>query len=201
MAKKRKELENAPTENISEGASQETVEISTPVNSGKEDKNVETVQLKVTTSIMSLETMEDVKLVKIEDFQNVTSTQEAESRLGNDSAKLLDVINRGLQAMRKEELRQDSEGWRTLDDKGNPNGPFVGEMVDSDKIGGLILQFAKVNGYSDTKDSGKRKTIKEAASKLVKTLVQTNEEIRKSVAYAPESDVATAPVSEEPTIQ
>lgn len=206
MAKKRKEqesqqIENVPLENVQD------VQTETSTNNQTADaangvKKVETIKLKVTQTVTALETMEDVKLVKIIDFENVTTPEEALQRLGNDSAKLLEVINRGLQADAKDAAKTDDSNWRTLDEKGNPNGPFSGEMVDPDKVGGLIREMSKIGGYTDNKGNPeKRRQIREKATQMVKAMIQGNEELKKSVALTFESDVvADVPESTETTV-
>lgn len=202
---KSQQTENAPAEISSDSATTETSTINNPVNQENgETKKMENITLRVTTTVMSLENMDDVLLAKEEVFEAPTTIAEAEARLGNDTAKLLKVIIAGLQDLRKTELKKDKNiPWRTVTDKGELNGPFAGEMVDSKKMGGLVLQFAKLNGYSDTKVTAERKKIKTDAEDLVKSLVQTNKKIRESVTTSfgedEESDELTASAQTEGT--
>lgn len=182
------EVEGTQTEN------NEVLNESNVVELAPKEKSVaKPVTLKVTRSVTSLETMEDIELAKHIEFINVETEQEAIARLGNDREKFLEVINEGLMSLEKTKAKEDDDGWRTLDDKGNLNGPFEGLMADAKKVGAMILTFARFNGYSDKANQGnskKRKAIRDAATELVKNMIKGSDDLKKQVAFTKgDSDV------------
>lgn len=143
--------------------------------------------LYVEKTVTLLETMDDVTLVKPISFQPADSVEAALKALGNDQKRLLEVINSGLEQELKDSARKDASGWHTykVDESGDPteelNGPFTGDTVDPKKISGMVLNFAKLFGYSNIKDREKRRKIKEDARLKVKNIILNDPDMKKSV--------------------
>lgn len=137
--------------------------------------------IRVQKSLTDLSTLEDILLVKPGKFMPVADAAEALARLGGDSNALAEVLNDGLEARAKQELRSTPGGWHTfkLDADGEPttevNGPFEGQVGDSTKINGLVSQIAKsVYGY----EKGLSKEAKAAAKEAACNFIKSNEVIR-----------------------
>lgn len=200
MAKKGKKLEsqNEAVVSENEATKPETSNNNEPANVQEGANKVEPIKLKVTQTVTALDTMEDVRLMKIVSFENPSTIEEATARLGNDTSKLLAIIIRGMQADVKDAAKSDPDNWYTIDGKGNPETLFAGECVDPDKVGGLIREMARIGGYTDAKgNTEKRQEIRKKATAMVKAMIQSNEELKKSVALSAESDVVKEEETEE----
>lgn len=142
---------------------------------------MEAKDIRVQKSLTDLSTLEDILLVKPGKFMPVADAAEALARLGGDNAALAEVLNDGLEARAKQELRSNPGGWHTfkLDADGEPttevNGPFDGQVGDSAKINGLVSQIAKsVYGY----EKSMTKEQKQAAKESARTFIKGNQAIR-----------------------
>lgn len=147
---------------------------------------------KTQKTVIDISTMQEIKIGKEKTFVPITAPSEALERLGNDQAKLLKVINDGLKAEERRLLASNNdEPWRSFTDDGKTlNGPFTGEMLDSEKVGGLVLQFAKLGGYGKDKTPDQKRAIKAKAEETVKRLIQADPDMRAqvTVSFADDED-------------
>jgi hypothetical protein len=137
--------------------------------------------IRVQKQLTDLSTLDDILLVKPGKFMPVATASEALQRLGGDEKALAEVLNDGLEARAKQELRSTPGGWHTfkLDSDGEPtnevNGPFEGQVGDSSKISALVSAIAKsVYGY----EKGLSKEAKAAAKEQARAFIKSNESIR-----------------------
>lgn len=127
-----------------------------------------TEQLKIQKSMLDLDTFEDVLLVKTGTFIPAKDQHEALHRVGNDSAKFLEVINDGLRTEAQRALRESNEGWMAEDEDGKTE-PFTGIPADRAKVNALVLNMAKtVFGYEKSLSADAKKAAKEQAMTLIK---------------------------------
>jgi len=143
--------------------------------------------LEVQKVVTLLETMEETTLGKQIEFNEVESVEDALKVLGGNQARLLSVINAGLEEEQKSAARKNVDGWHTykLNAEGDPtdelNGIFNGDIVDSKKVGAMVLNFAKMFGYSTIKDRDRRRKIKADAAQKVKAIILADPEMKKAV--------------------
>ena len=91
-----------------------------------------TRELIIQSTVTALETLEEVKLGKKIQFAEVESYDQALARLGNDSVKVLTVINDGLAAEERRLARVDESGWHSYTESGELNGEYTGKIVDTE---------------------------------------------------------------------
>lgn len=122
-----------------------------------------------------LEAFDDIVLVKTVEFLPPSDVNEALTRLGGDTSKLMLVITNGMLEAYKNELRSTPDGWHTYeeDSDGEPtekiNGPFTGQVADAKKVNNLKLQMAKsVFGFEKGMTRDQKKAAKEAAAEMIK---------------------------------
>lgn len=136
-------------------------------------------------TVYDLETMDDVTLRKVGTFAPVATAQEALSRLGNDTAKFLKVVNDGLRSEALRNLATDeSIAWQEVDDDGELK-PFNGAPADAKVVNPLILTLAKtVHGYNKDMSADAKRAAKEAAKQLIKSTPAMVAGLKKSAAAA-----------------
>lgn len=146
-----------------------------------------TKQLKVQDTVFDLDTFSEVTLVKVVDFQPIASVDEALTLLSNDSEKLLNVINRGLESEARKIARTESNGWHTFTDEGEINGEFAGTPADITKVNSLVLTLAKtVFGYSKDLGIEEKRKSKESAKTMIQGTPAIREGLKKSAALGAE---------------
>lgn len=136
-------------------------------------------------SVFDLDTMEEVTLVKTPPpMQEVTSIDELLARVGNDSTKMLKIVNDGLEdEYRKAFAENPEEAWHTFDDEGEPNGEFTGTIAEPKAVNSLILTLAKaVFGFSKEMTKDQKKAAKASAVEMIKTTEAIKDGLRKSAA-------------------
>lgn len=146
--------------------------------------------IRVTKTLTDLSTLDEVLLVKPGKFMPVADAAEALQRLGGDQNALAEVLNDGLEARAKQELRSTAGGWHTfkLDADGEPiitevNGPFEGQVGDTTKINGLVSQIAKsVYGYEKGLSPEAKKAAKQSARDFIKANAAIREGLSKTAA-------------------
>lgn len=143
-----------------------------------------TRELIIQSTVTALDTLEEVKLGKKVDFTDVDSVEAALVAVGNDSAKLLKVINDGLAAETRRLAREDESGWHSYTESGELNGEYTGKIVDSDKISQLVLTFAKMSGFGPDKTPDQKREIKAKARDKVKRMLANDPEMLASVALS-----------------
>jgi hypothetical protein len=138
---------------------------------------------RVQRSAFDLDSFSEVLLVKEFEFTPVGSTDEALAKLGNDSKRLLEVINNGLKSEIRNEVAEDPDGWRTFDDEGELNGAFSGTLADMKAVNNLVLTLAKtVFGYSKDLDKDQKRAAKDAAMAMIQNTEAIKAGLKKSAA-------------------
>lgn len=152
----------------------------------------------VTTTVFDLTAFDDVKLTKTITLPTQPTTlDEALAAVGNDKAKLLNVIHEGLIAEAKETARVnmtgfhvvseegevdpleyirdipvvDANGVPVLNEDGTPKMSQTGKYADEAKgklINNVILSFAKMNGFSKDLSKEKKRELKEQATAFLR---------------------------------
>ena len=133
-----------------------------------------TKELRVSKSVFDLDSRGEVDVVKIGTFAPVANMHEFTSRLGNDSAKILAVVNDGLEAYEREQLAaNDSIGWSVEDEEGKLS-PFSGTLLTEEKskqLSANVLNMAKMLfGYAKDMVGG-REAKREAKAKAAEMLL------------------------------
>lgn len=146
---------------------------------------VEIKKLTPQRGIFDLNTMEDVTCYKVIDFTEVTTAEEALARLGNDSERFLEVINRGLRAELSNDATANPElPWMIKDENGNFL-PFEGTAADQTTVNNLILTMAKgMFGYSKDITLDARKAAKQSAMDIIKNTPAIRENLKKQAQAA-----------------
>lgn len=136
--------------------------------------------LRPQATLFDLDTMEEVLLYKEVEFSDVTTSEEALARLGNDTAKLLEVINRGLRSeIASEAKKNPSIPWMQEDEKGNLV-PFSGTLVNAKDVNTFALNMAKsIFGYSKEMPIEKRREAKQNALNVIKNTEVIRENFKK----------------------
>lgn len=133
-----------------------------------------TATKKIQRTVFDLASFDDVKLVKsIPVPAKPTTLEEALAAVGNDSAKLLDVIHNGLVEAAVESARADISGF-VIDDPDNEGEPvpYTGAYANEekvDKINKAVLALAKLNGFEKSLDPEKKRELKEAAREFLRS--------------------------------
>lgn len=145
------------------------------------------MQIKSQKSMFALETMDEVTLVKTTEFAPVTTMKEFLDRLGNDTEKVLSVLNTGLQTETRKSLEgDDSIPWMQETDDGKLV-PFAGKTADSKQVGTLQLTLAKtVFGYSKDAPVEEKRAAKESALQMIRDTPKILEGLQKTAASASE---------------
>ena len=132
-----------------------------------------TKELRVSKKVFDLDSRDDVEVVKIGEFTPVATMAEFTSRLGNDSAIILQVVNDGLEAYTQQKLAADNTiGWSVEDEEGKVT-PFSGTLLTEEKskqLAANVLNMAKMLfGYAKDMVGGKtaKKEAKEKAQEML----------------------------------
>lgn len=147
-------------------------------------------QSPITKTIFDLNTMDEVTLVKtVPDFVAAENSAEVLARVGNDSAKMLALMNDGLRLAEREAVEKNSDPWHTykVDESGEVtdevNGPFDGLAADSMKVNALKLTLAKtVFAYSKSMTKDEKRAAKESALEMIRTNDAIKAGLQKSAA-------------------
>ncbi len=117
----------------------------------------QTPKLETVKYVFDLDSKETVKLVKQGDFAPVTSVDEFVSRLGNDAAAILSVINGGLAKFEESKLASDESKPWMLEDEDDESGEvtlteYKGTPISAEKgkqLAATVINIAKLMfGYS-----------------------------------------------------
>jgi hypothetical protein len=121
-------------------------------------------------SLFDLDTMSTLVLVKPYTFTPVSDAKSALERVGNDTFKFLEIINRGLQSFQDEAVKADSAiPWKVEDEEGNLTD-FTGTPADDKAVNALVLNMAKASfGYLKAKDADEKRASKQAALDFIKS--------------------------------
>ena len=149
----------------------------TPTMNEDKQKPIKTAQI----TVFDLQSFDDVKLVRhfyADDLPKMpTTVHEALALVGNDTAKLLDLIHQGLIDQAIEKAKQDLSTFYVAgepDEDGKTPEPtlYTGTPVSEEKgksINAMVLNFAKT-AFGYRKDAGKEKKreAKEKAAQLIR---------------------------------
>lgn len=142
--------------------------------------------IKTQSTLFDLDTMEEVLVVKTVPFTDVTRTEEALERLGNNADRLIAVINRGLRSEIAQEIKRDSNIPWQIEDPESETGAlkdFTGTLVDAKTVNTLALNMAKsIFGYSKEQPIEKRREAKAAALNVIKNTEVIRENFKKQAA-------------------
>jgi len=105
-------------------------------------------------SVFDLDSKTEVSVVKVGTFTPVTTMQEFVDRLSNDSTKILEIINDGLEEFAKRTLDSSSEvPFQVIPEDGGDLTPFTGTALSEEKsvqLTATVLNLAKtLFGYPD----------------------------------------------------
>jgi hypothetical protein len=145
----------------------------------------------VTKTLFDLGSFEEITLVKPVEFMPPADVNEALSRLGGDTSKLMSVIADGMLTEYKNTLRRTADGWHTFkeDSDGEPtseiNGEFTGQVADMKKVNNLKLSLAKsVFGFEKSMSKEAKRAAKESAAEMIKNTPAIREGLAKTAALA-----------------
>jgi hypothetical protein len=137
---------------------------------------------RINRNVFDLDSFDYVDLFKNVPFQKAVSVEEALTRLGGDSAKLLEAVNDGLLAEAKRVASHDNSiPW--MQDVEDETGKtvaeeFAGTVADSKTVGGMVLNLAKsVYGYNKAA-AAKDKAGKAKAKEQAMAFIAGNEVIK-----------------------
>ena len=149
-------------------------------------------QSPITKTVLDINTFTEVTLTKnVPDFIPAEDTTEVLARIGNDSAKMLELLNAGLKSAEREAVEKDSTIpflCPALDDEGEETEtlvPFTGIAANKDKVNALVLTLAKTAidpplQKGMTKEE--KRATKQAAMDLIKTTPTIKAGLQKSAA-------------------
>ena len=141
--------------------------------------SMEPIVLNVTQTVFDLDRKDDVTVFKSVTFTPVDSTKEALERVGNDSAKFLEIVNAGLADYTREQAKTDSsQPWMEKD--GEEEKEFSGTLISEEKskqLAANVLNMAKmVFGYQKemSADKAESKKLKAAAKDKAQDMLLGN---------------------------
>lgn len=144
-------------------------------------------QSPITKTVFDLDTFEEVTLTKaVPDFIPAENTHEVLARVGNDSAKMLELLNAGLKAAERDAVADNvTIPFMVLDDSTEPatEKEFTGTPANMEKVNALKLTLAKtVFGYNKSMSPEEKAAAKEAAIKMIKDTPAIKAGLQKSAA-------------------
>lgn len=144
---------------------------------GRSSKEIEmtptetqSTNLKPEQKVFDLETMDEVVLFKDVEFSPVQSVEAGLAAVGNDTAKFLAIVNKGLESYVSENAIADPAiPWKQEDEEGVITD-FTGTIADAKIVQNLILSMAKsVFGYAKDIAKNAKKAAKENAMTLIRS--------------------------------
>jgi hypothetical protein len=138
------------------------------------------MEQKINSTVFDVASKSEVTLSKVFDFKPPATQEEALTRIGNDSAKFLDIVTEGLRQYERQAATNDPNiPW--VDESGET---FVGDVLTEEQSGKLnttVLTMAKtmfgyVQGKAGTAEG--RKKAKDDAQKFVLELPGFLEKLR-----------------------
>ena len=148
-------------------------------------------QSPITKTVFDLNTFEEVTLTKnVPDFIPAENTTEVLARIGNDSAKMLELLNAGLKAEEREKVETDPSIpflVPALNDEGEEiEGqlvPFTGAPANKEKVNALKLTLAKtVFGLTKGMTADEKREAKNQALEMIKATPTIKAGLQKSAA-------------------
>ena len=118
--------------------------------------------IEITKSVFDLDSKGEVTVRKVGDFTPVSTMEEFVSRMGNNAAGILAIVNDGLEKYTEKQLASDdSIAWQLVEEDESGNevlSPFSGTLLTPEKSKGLnatVVNMAKVIfGYAKTMVAG-----------------------------------------------
>lgn len=134
-----------------------------------EQPNDGTRTLKVQRTIFDLDAFDSKLLGKEIKFAPAATFEAALSAVGNDQAKLLDLINKGLELQVRDAAYYNNEGWRAFDEDGDLKDAFTGTITEPKNVNQTVATLAKtIFGYNKDMKPEQKKAAKDAAMKMVR---------------------------------
>lgn len=143
------------------------------------------MKISVTKLVFDLNTMDEVTLVREGEFTPVASMEEFLQRLGGDTAKVLEVANKGLVDVAKAELKTSDGQWLQLDEETGATSEFTGTQANKKAVNNLVLTLAKTL-FGFVKEAG-REAKREAKEKAL-NFIRSNEQIKAGLIATAASD-------------
>jgi hypothetical protein len=138
-------------------------------------------QKRAQKQVFDLDSFERTTLYKMYDAPApVTSVEQALAAVGNDTNRLIEVINDGLQALAGEQVRASNDGWMVEDEEENLV-PYTGSAANETlekKLNAAVLAFAKLQGYSKELSRDKKSELKGAAQDFIRSNPKMIESIK-----------------------
>lgn len=126
--------------------------------------------IKTQSNVFDLDSRDYVTVVKVGTFEPVADAKEAMARIGNDSAKFLEILNSGLKSHALEQLRESDAPWMTEDEEDNLT-PFTGTTISEEKgkqLAANVLNMAKMLfSYSKSMDRDEKRSAKAKAQDML----------------------------------
>jgi hypothetical protein len=139
-------------------------------NGSKDAKDTKKTYPPIQMTVLDLATFDDVKLEKDLTFEPVNSVQEAQAKLGGDSAKLIAVINDGLEQEARRAQRKDPSGYMLLDKDGKRVDASNVQPANSKVVNACVLNLAKsVFGLKKEMTTDKKNEIKDKTRDFIKS--------------------------------
>ncbi len=138
---------------------------------------------RVQKTVFDLDSFDEILLVKEFEYTPVQTVEEALAALGNDSAKLLEVLNDGMRDAVRVQIRETNDGWHTYDDEkpDEINGEFQGTVADPKSVNSLVLTLAKtVFGFSKDLSKEQKRAAKASAIEMIRANDAIKAGLRKS---------------------
>jgi undecaprenyl pyrophosphate synthase len=136
--------------------------------------------LEVSRNVFDLDSKEYVNVVKVGTFAPVADMGEFVARLQNDSAKILEIVNDGLEEYERKQLASSGAPWQVRDDSGALQ-PFTGTQINEEKakqLGATVLNMAKMLfGYDEAakiQDATARVAAKQDAKNKALAMILSN---------------------------
>lgn len=140
--------------------------------------------LEVSKKVFDLDSKKEVEIFKTGNFSPVADMNEFVSRLNNDSAAILKIVNDGLKEFEREKLATAETPWLTSveGENGEPaTQEFTGTAISDEKGKQLnvnVLNFAKLMfGYDDAakiKDAEERSKARQTAKQKALDMILSN---------------------------
>lgn len=145
--------------------------------------------MRVQDTVFDLDTFAEITLVKDVPKPSVATVDEALEMLANDSAKLISVINKGLESEARKAAKNDPSGFKVLSEDGEVGGDFAGTPADITKVNSLVLTMAKtVFGFSKDQTPDEKRAAKDSAKAMIQGNAQIREGLKKTAALGSAAD-------------
>jgi hypothetical protein len=140
--------------------------------------------ISVRKNVFDLDSKSDVLVAKIGDFEPVTTMEEFVSRLGNNAAAILQIVNDGLEKYTENQLAASDTPWQLVEEDENGNetlSAFSGTLISEEKsksLNATVINLAKaIFGYAKQMvpgDAEKNREAKKAAKAQAMAMILSN---------------------------